>query len=131
MTDIDFGSWTNAELNTLVNDPEFSRFNRQRTLAKPPSGEMTWEVEARMMSELFRILAEHPNSTVVVVGHADPLRVALCHLLGFPLDLSQRLDVRPGSVSRIETGDDCSLSLFNYVPGEFGHCGGDPGAPPQ
>jgi len=131
LTDIDFGSWTNAELDALVNDPEFNHFNRQRTFGKPPGGESTWAIEARMAEELFRVLAAHQNSTVVVVGHADPIRLALCHLLGFPVDLSQRLDIRPGAVSRIEVGHECTLSLFDYVPGEFEDCGGDPEAPPQ
>jgi len=131
LTDIDFGAWTNAELSDLEQDPTFSYFNRRRSLARPPRGESLWEVQAGMAGALLQLSEGLPSATAVVVSHADPLRAALCHLLGFPLDLSLRLDIRPGSVSRVEIAGDCVLSLLNHVPGEFDDCGGDKGAPPQ
>lgn len=131
LTDIDFGAWTNSALSALSADPQFSRFNRQRALTRPPAGESIWEVQTRMTRELLELVETHPSSTVVVVGHADPLRAALCYLLGFATDLGRRFEIRPGSATRIEMNDECTLSLLNYVPGELDDRGGDDESPPR
>jgi probable phosphoglycerate mutase len=40
------------------------------------------------------------------VSHGDPIRAALCHWLGIPLDFMVRFEVAPGSVSIVNLFDD-------------------------
>lgn len=116
LTDIDFGEWTGRSLNELRGDNAFHRFNQHRALGCPPKGEPAFDVQARMVRALSEIARLHPRSSVVVVGHADPLRAALAFFLGMSLDLALRLEISPGSVSRLELGEDVSLACLNQLP---------------
>ena len=116
LTDIDFGEWTGKSLNELRDDVTFRRFNQQRALGCPPKGEPASEVQARMVRASFEIARLHPRSSVVVVGHADPVRAALAFFLGMSLDLAQRLEISPGSISRLELDDDVRLGYLNQLP---------------
>ncbi|HYO93634.1 MAG TPA: histidine phosphatase family protein [Polyangiaceae bacterium] len=113
LTDIDFGAWSGKALSELHGEPEWTAFNTQRGSCRPPGGEHIAEVQARMVTELVQLGAQHPGQTIAVVGHADPLRVAIAFLCGAPLDSSQRLELAPGSLSvlRLQVGDAVLLRL--------------------
>jgi probable phosphoglycerate mutase len=46
------------------------------------------------------ILAQH-RGAVACFSHADPIKLALAHYLGQPLDLFQRLTIEPASISTL------------------------------
>ena len=48
------------------------------------------------------MVARHPNETIVVVSHADPIKSAIAHYSGMHLDLFQRVHVSPASVTVFE-----------------------------
>jgi probable phosphomutase (TIGR03848 family) len=73
------------------------RLNPSRT--RFPGAETTYEVQVRVVEQLEQILQDHPEGNVAVVTHADPIRVAVAHYVGLPLDLLGRLWVSPASVS--------------------------------
>jgi broad specificity phosphatase PhoE len=43
----------------------------------------------------------HPGETIVAVSHADPIKVAVSAAAGTHLDLFQRLNISPCSVSAL------------------------------
>jgi len=53
----------------------------------------------RVVGELEEILQDHPRGSIAVVTHADPVRVAVAHYIGLPLDLVGRIWVSPASVT--------------------------------
>jgi probable phosphoglycerate mutase len=55
----------------------------------------------RIVAELEALQARHRRSRhgFACVSHADPIKLALAHYLGLPLDLFQRLMIDPASVS--------------------------------
>jgi broad specificity phosphatase PhoE len=55
-----------------------------------------------MVGALDAVVAAHPNETVVVVSHADPIKSAIAHYAGTHLDLFQRVHVSPASVTVLE-----------------------------
>ncbi len=63
------------------------------------------DTQARFVAGLEGLRAAHPDETIAVVSHADPIRAALLHCLGAPIDFFLRFDVRPASVSVVEIGD--------------------------
>jgi probable phosphoglycerate mutase len=93
------GEWTGRKLCDLENDPLWRRFNTQRSTTRIPGGELTLEVQARMVNALEGIRREHPDSVVAVFSHGDPIRSLLLHYLGMPLDLMHRIEIEPASVS--------------------------------
>ena len=47
----------------------------------------------------------HPDAHVVLTSHGDPIKAALCHFLGLALDMYERFQIDPGSVSTVEIGE--------------------------
>ena len=102
LIEIDFGAWTGRRFDELSGDPLWARWNSFRSGARTPGGEGMGQVQLRMVGLLERLRQDDPDGTVALVGHADPLRAALCWALGMPLDLLLRLEVAPASLSRLE-----------------------------
>ena len=69
-----------------------------------PDGESFRQAQARIVDELERILAQH-RGAVACFSHADPIKLALAHYLGQPLDLFQRLTIEPASISTLSISD--------------------------
>jgi broad specificity phosphatase PhoE len=67
--------------------------------ARFPGGESLREVQTRIVIELDAIRDAHPGQTVAVVSHSDPIKLAVAHYAGLPLDLFQRITVSPASVT--------------------------------
>lgn len=111
LTDVDFGEWTGKTLMELRDLPEFRRFNTHRSTTRPPGGEHTLQVQERMVTHLAHLALKHPNQTVLVVSHADPIRAALAYFLGMPIDFMCRVEVDPGSISRLELSGSFARAL--------------------
>ena len=101
LLECDFGQWTGAKLAALYKKPEWGTVQRNPSGFRFPGGESFLEMQTRMASTLARLAARHRGATVVAVSHADPIKAAVAHAAGTPLDLFQRLTVAPCSVSVI------------------------------
>ena len=64
------------------------------------------DVQARVVTELEELRGKHPGATVALFSHADVIRFAVAHYAGIPIDLANRLEIRPASVSAIALGDE-------------------------
>jgi probable phosphoglycerate mutase len=80
-----------------------------------PDGESFLEAQARYVDALERIARRHnkPRDIIAVVFHADPIKLAVAHFLGMPLDHFQRLSCDTGSVSALFIGA-MSANLVKY-----------------
>jgi broad specificity phosphatase PhoE len=98
--EFEFGAWTGRRFrDDLDADPLWQRFNRVRSLTRPPQGELMLDVQQRAITALQAAAATFPGGRVAVVSHGDVIRAALMYILGMPLDLVHRLEVSPASVS--------------------------------
>jgi probable phosphoglycerate mutase len=102
LQEFDFGSWTGSTFDELAELERWQHFNRFRSGTRAPEGEHMLDVQARMVTLLERLQVEHGSALVALVGHGDPLRALLAYYLGMPLDLVQRLEIAPASVSVLE-----------------------------
>jgi probable phosphomutase (TIGR03848 family) len=103
--EIRLGEWTGRKVRDLEDDPLWRRFNRQRSTTRIPGGESMLEVQLRMVDVFEEIRTNHPDASVAVFSHGDPIRAILMHYLGTPLDFVHRLEVFPASISRIVLND--------------------------
>lgn len=94
-----YGEWTGRSLEELRGEDLWPVIQVYPAGARFPEGESLREVQARMVSELDAICAAHSEEAVAVVSHSDPIKLAVAHYLGLPLDLFQRLTVSPASVT--------------------------------
>jgi probable phosphoglycerate mutase len=115
--EIDFAGWTGQSFAALDAQPAWQHWNAFRSTAGVPGGETMLSVQARAMAAIGRLSAAYPEQTVVVVSHADVIKAVLAHLLGAPLDLLRRLEIAPGSISRVALGqDDARVLSVNLLP---------------
>jgi broad specificity phosphatase PhoE len=105
LTEIDVGAWAGRTFTQLGGDAAWRRFNAMRSLARASSGELMLEVQSRAVAFVERVRGERPEGRVALVSHADVIRGLVAHLAGIPLDLFQRLQIDPASVSVVEIGD--------------------------
>jgi probable phosphomutase (TIGR03848 family) len=104
LLECDFGDWTGAELAKLAKRPEWSQVQRVPSEFRFPGGESFLEMQARITWEVTRLTQLHPGETVVAVSHADPIKAAVATAAGTHLDLFQRLNISPCSVSALAYG---------------------------
>ncbi|HZU26195.1 MAG TPA: histidine phosphatase family protein [Bryobacteraceae bacterium] len=99
LSEVDFGDWSGHTLDDLNQRQEWRMYNTFRSATRAPHGELMLEVQARMVDELMRLAAGHPDEIIACFTHADAIRAALVHFLGMPLDLIHRFEVRPASLN--------------------------------
>jgi broad specificity phosphatase PhoE len=101
LVDCDFGEWTGEELKKLAKLPEWTIVQRYPSGFRFPGGESFEGMRARMSDTVAALCRRHPGETIVAVSHADPIKVTVSDALGAPLDLFQRIQISPCSVSAI------------------------------
>lgn len=94
--EVDVGAWTGRPLAELRGEPGWSHWNAARGSARPPDGESAAEIAARMGALLDRFREDGPP--VILVSHAEPIRVAGLALLGLGLDAYDSLALSPAGL---------------------------------
>jgi probable phosphoglycerate mutase len=98
----DYGEWTGGRIADLAKTDLWKTVQRAPSRARFPAGESLAEMQARMVTALEAVVADHAGDVVVVVSHADPIKAAIAHYTGLHLDLFQRIVVSPASVTVFE-----------------------------
>ena len=101
LVDLDVGAWTGLRLSRLRRKREWTNVQRHPAGFRVPDGESFIEMQARVTAALERLVARHRSATIIAVSHADPIKAAVAHALGVPLDLFQRIMIAPASVSAV------------------------------
>jgi len=114
--EIDFGEWSNCSFAALAQEPQFQRFNSFRSCTRVPGGELMMEAQLRIIKGLEKLRAQHPQETVVVFSHADVIKAAIAYYVGIHLDMFQRLEISPASVSIVALNEETArLLLLNHT----------------
>src|SRR5258708_10549309 len=98
----DYGEWTGGKIAELAKTDEWKVVQVAPSRARFPGGESIREMQARTVAAIDAVVAAHPNETVVIVSHADPIKSAIAHYAGTHLDLFQRVNVSPASITVLE-----------------------------
>ncbi len=110
------GDWTGRELEKLRKDELWPVVQVYPGGVRFPGGESMHEIQARFVAELDAIREAHPEQTVAVVSHSDPIKMAVAYYAGLPLDLYQRLVISPASVTALSFSRfGPRLICMNYV----------------
>ena len=120
LLECDFGEWTGRKLAELVKRPEWDVVQRHPSAFRFPGGESFSEMQTRITGALGRLVAQHPGRVVIAVSHADPIKAAVAHALGVPLDLFQRIVVNTASVTAVAYGrTNASVLTVNSTGGDL------------
>ncbi len=117
------GEWVGQPIEELRKTDLWQQMRASPSDFRYPGGESVGEMQARMVAALESLRTAHPEQTVVVVSHSDPIKAALAHYLGMALDLYERLMIAPASITelhftqagpRLARCNDCA-----YLPKDF------------
>lgn len=117
--EINFGEWTNCSFEDLQQQQPFQLFNSFRSCTRIPGGELMLEAQARIVAGLQQLCIQHPNEVVTVVSHADLIKAAITYYAGIPLDLFQRIEISPASVSIVEVYEEMARIILVNDIGSF------------
>ncbi len=101
LTELHCGRWTGQDFESLTQDPAWRLWNAERGQTAVPEGESIQAVEARVMGLLERLEATAGAPTILVT-HSDVIKVAILSLLGASLDLHDRVEIDPASITTVE-----------------------------
>jgi len=101
VAEVDFGQWAGQRLRKLSRTRLWGVVQSYPSGAQFPQGETIRAMQMRAVDALDRIASRYHGS-VVVVSHADVLKAMIAHYVGIHLDLFQRIDIAPASISVIE-----------------------------
>ncbi len=111
--EIDMGDWSSLTFDELDREKDWARWNAHRGTSRPPNGESMKSLQKRIVEHLDR-LRRSRTETVAIVSHAEPIRAALLHYAGIPLDDFACIEVAPASVSTLTAhGNGFHISRIN------------------
>jgi len=100
-----YGDWTGQELKKLAKDPLWKVVQAHPSAATFPGGEALRDTQTRAVDAVRRINERlGPDATWIAVSHGDVIKSILADALGLHLDLFQRIQADP-----------CSLSVVRYT----------------
>lgn len=84
LKEIDHGIWEGKRHKEVQEQfaADYAAWDADPFLVAPPDGETGLEVMARALPALRKIVADHPEQTVLAVSHKATNRLLLCSLLG-------------------------------------------------
>lgn len=109
LTECDYGQWQGRTLSELATEDLWPVVQSQPSAVTFPGGESMAAMQARSVAAIRRhdaaVEAEHgPEAVWVAVSHGDIIKSILADALGMHLDLFQRINVGPASVSIVRYG---------------------------
>jgi probable phosphomutase (TIGR03848 family) len=109
LTECDYGLWQGRTLNDLATEDLWAAVQSQPSAVVFPGGESMAAMQGRSVAAIRRhdaaFEAEYgPGAVWVAVSHGDVIKAILADALGMHLDLFQRINVNPASVSIVRYG---------------------------
>ncbi|RKR76278.1 histidine phosphatase family protein [Frondihabitans australicus] len=110
ITECDYGQWQGRAIKELAQEKLWSIVQRQPSAVTFPGGESMATMQSRSVAAIrtrdAAIEREHGAGAVwVAVSHGDIIKSVLADALGMHLDLFQRINVGPASISIVRYGE--------------------------
>lgn len=122
LREINFGDWEGMTF-AGISDPSNSHWSEEMTKvfshpgdAQIPGGENFPQVKERAMLALNKLVAQHPDQTIVVVSHGGTIRTVLCAILDINLNNLWKIKQDNTAINMLEYYEDqIFVSLVNDV----------------
>lgn len=101
------GTWEGKTLKALRRRKLWPLVQFAPSRVRFPEGESFAEAQTRIIGDIEQLRARHssPQAAIACVSHADMIKLAIAYYLGLPLDLFQRLEISPASISVLRIED--------------------------
>lgn len=98
----DCGDWTGQALDELRKQEAWTQVQIFPSGFRFPNGESMLEIQTRIVAALDALQKQHAEQTIAVFSHSDPIKLAVAFYMGMPLDLFQRLEISPASITELD-----------------------------
>lgn len=106
LIETDCGEWQDKKLKGLSRLKLWKLLQSVPSLMRFPGGEYVAEAQVRIRREIEFLRTQHdPKDAIACVSHADPIKLAVAYYIGLPLDLFQRLNISPASITALSIGE--------------------------
>ncbi len=116
------GEWQGKSVRRLALTKYWRVVQNAPSRARHPGGESFAEVQVRIASTLDRICSMSKDRAMIAcVFHSDPIKLAVAHYIGLPLDHFQRIGCDTASVTMLAVGPSSAhlIWLNRRPPFEF------------
>jgi probable phosphoglycerate mutase len=104
--EVRYGKWEGKKIKKLAKKKRWMIVQFFPSRMRFPKGEALRDVQSRGIQALEDLSQQHPDDLIVVVSHADLIKLVIAHYLGVHIDLFQRIVISPASAT--------VLSLHSY-----------------
>jgi probable phosphoglycerate mutase len=104
MGEVQYGDWQGQPIAALTRRKMWHVIQEYPSRAEFPNGETMREAQTRAVNAVESLATAHPREMIVVVSHADLIKMVMAHFLGMHLDNFQRIVVSPASISILQLG---------------------------
>ena len=94
-----YGKWEGKKIKKLAKKRSWFAVQHYPSRFHFPDGEALRHVQGRAVDAIENLAERHHEEMIVVVSHADVIKLTLAHYLGMHIDLFQRIGLSPASVS--------------------------------
>lgn len=105
MSEVDYGDWQGKTLKSLYGTKGWQKLRARPADFRFPSGETIREAQTRGVAALEALRVKHKDKPVVVCSHADMIKLAVAAYLGLGIDLYDRINIAPASITTIHLSD--------------------------
>lgn len=102
--EVRYGLWQGQEISKLAQRKMWRVVQMFPSRARFPGGETMREAQMRAVNAIEMLVEKHPRQTVAVVSHSDMIKMIVAHYLGMHLDMFQRIEVSPASLTILSLG---------------------------
>ncbi len=100
--EVHYGQWEGKKIKKLAKKKEWFTVQFYPSRMQFPGGDTLRGVQTRGVNAIETLAQTHDDKDlIVVVSHADLIKLVLAHYLGTHIDLFQRIIVSPASVSML------------------------------
>src|ERR1700690_3999887 len=112
------GDWQGQSIRRLAITKYWRVVQRAPSRAGHPGGETFLQTQTRVVSALDEICKKYkPQDIIACVFHADPIKLAVAHYMGLPLDNFQRLACDTASATMLAVGESGAQVIWlNHRP---------------
>ena len=104
LNEVDYGEWAGQEYKVLQKTELWKLVQQHPSRARFPGGESVPEAQARVVAVIEDLARRHPKDTIAAYSHSDMIKLAVAHYVGMALDMYQRTNVGPGSITALHIG---------------------------
>lgn len=97
--EVRYGEWQGKAIKKLAKQKAWATVQHYPSRMQFPQGETMRGVQARAVDTVERLRLEHEKGIVVLVSHSDVIKMIVAHYLGMHLDLFQRIEISPASLT--------------------------------